>query len=412
MKLILFIGGGDEALPAVKLAKSIGFKTAVIDLDPSCICFKYSDFNIICSTYDVNGCIKLSQQFNDETYKISGVISVASDVPNSVASVAKSLNIPGIPIKAALISSDKMLMKDIFKKNNIEIPWYKEIFSYEDLLKIISKNNKQYVIKPVDSRGSRGVQKIDSNSNLKLSYEEALNYSPSKRVMIEEFISGPQISSESLIFKGKSYTIGLSDRNYELLEKYAPNIIEDGGDLPASLDKEQVSNIEKIIEKIAKILKINNGVIKGDIVFNKDSSTPIIIEVATRLSGGYFCTHEIPLNTGVDFVGNAIKIALGENINLNELEPTEKNCVCQRYLFAKEGIVTKIPNMKKIELMPGIKLAKLRVDIGDKIDSPKSHPGRSGVIIAVGENRVDAQNNAKNAILEMKKNLIIKQELK
>ena len=43
--------------------------------------------------------------------------------------------------------------------------------------------------------------------------------------------------------------------------------------------------------------------------------------MATRLSGGYFCSHEIPLSTGVDFVGNAIKIAMDEEINIKDLTP-------------------------------------------------------------------------------------------
>ena len=31
------------------------------------------------------------------------------------------------------------------------------------------------------------------------------------------------------------------------------------------------------------------------------NENPYIIEVALRLSGGYFCSHEIPLNTGHRF---------------------------------------------------------------------------------------------------------------
>ena len=73
MKLILFIGGGDEALPAVKIAKSMGLKTAVIDLDPNCICFQYCEYKIVCSTYDVDSCVKLSKEFHENTHEISGV---------------------------------------------------------------------------------------------------------------------------------------------------------------------------------------------------------------------------------------------------------------------------------------------------------------------------------------------------
>ena len=67
--------------------------------------------------------------------------------------VADSLNLPGIPVKAARITSDKLLMKNKFKQDDIAIPWYKEIFSHEELRKIINEPGYDYVIKPVDSRG-------------------------------------------------------------------------------------------------------------------------------------------------------------------------------------------------------------------------------------------------------------------
>jgi len=62
---------------------------------------------------------------------------------------------------------------------------------------------------------------------------------------------------------------------------------------------------------------IVGATVKGDIVVHKGE--PYVIELAARLSGGFFCTREIPLNTGVDFIGCAIRVALGERIAAEEL---------------------------------------------------------------------------------------------
>lgn len=408
MKAILFIGGGEETLPAIHLAKSMQLKTIVIDYDDSCPCFSESDFQIVCSTYDVDSCVRESNNFNNKVHKISGVICVANDVPLSVASVASALKLPGIPVTAAKIASDKILMKDYFKEHGISVPWYKEIYSVSDLSKEIIDKNKVYVIKPVDSRGARGVQKINMDSNFEAVFDEAIKNSPSKRVMIEEFIGGPQLSTESIVYENKSYTIGLSDRNYELLEKFAPHIIEDGGDLPASLNTNQKKNVEALIENISRALEISNGVIKGDIVFDHHSDIPIVIEVATRLSGGYFCSHEIPMSTGVDFLSCAIKLALGEPINPKDLEVKASNFISQRYLFSSEGEVVAVPNIDNIMNLRGIKFLSMRIKVGDIIQSTTSHPGRAGVVIAEGFSREQAKENAKNAIIEMQKQLILR----
>ena len=411
MQTILFIGGGEETLPAIFLAKSMSLRTVVIDHDESCPCFPEADHQIVCSTYDVEACIKEAKNFDKNINKISGVICVANDVPLSVASVASELNLPGIPIRSAQIASDKILMKNHFKINKISIPWYKEIQSVDELSKEIANKNISYVIKPVDSRGARGVQKINKDSDLKISFNEALQNSPTKRVMIEEFIGGPQLSTESIVCNGKTYTIGFSDRNYDLLDKYAPNIIEDGGDLPASLNDNQKRNVEILLSDVAKSLNIQNGVIKGDIVFDHSSDLPIVIEVATRLSGGYFCSHEIPLSTGVNFLGCAIMLALGLDLDAEDLVIKKSNFISQRYMFLPKGKVLKVPDINSIKKLKGIELAKIRVKTGDIIKSTKSHPGRAGVVIASGLTRQESINNAKNAINEMQRGLTMDEYL-
>ena len=119
-----------------------------------------------------------------------------------------------------------------------------------------------------------------------------------------------------------------------ILKKYFPHIIENGGDLPASISESQKIEINNIIKDAAHSLGVDKGVVKGDIVISKGK--PVIIEMATRLSGGYFCSHEIPLSTGVDFVGNAIKIAMDEEINIKDLTPKFSKNISQRYIFPKE----------------------------------------------------------------------------
>ena len=122
--------------------------------------------------------------------------------------------------------------------------------------------------------------------------------------MIEKFMKGPQVSTESLVIDGKAFTPGFSDRNYEFLNHFAPHIIENGGQLPSKLRTSTKKLVNNLIQKCSESMGIQNGVLKGDIVIT--NGKPFIIEIATRLSGGYFCSHEIPLNTGVDFVGAAI----------------------------------------------------------------------------------------------------------
>ena len=398
-KTILFVGGGLETIPGVRLAKSIGLHVIVSDINPDAPCMIEADDFLISNTYDVKSTLVSAKKFHETRKKINGVICMASDVPLTVAKVASGLKLPGISIDSAKIVTDKVLMKDCFKRNNLPIPKYKEIFDLVDLKSELKSFDYPFIIKPVDSRGARGVLKVTNNIDLGWAYLHAKSFSPSGRVLIEQYLEGPQVSTEALVINEKVFNIGFSDRNYEFLEKYAPFIIENGGDLPSHLNKNEQNLILKTFEKTAKALKIKNGVLKGDMVLSKGD--PYIIEVAARLSGGYFCSHEIPLNTGVDFVGNAIMIALGNKINEKELIKKINKPVCQRYFFPKPGKVVNISIPKWINNNKQIKLFEIRVKLGDIIPEPTDHPARAGVVICVGETSNEAKKITEKVIKEV-----------
>ena len=224
--------------------------------------------------------------------RLDAVMCLATDVPLTVASVAAEFELMGIPVSAAKAVSDKIIMKDLFHAKKLPVPWYSEVNDVQHLYSIREQKGLPLIIKPVDSRGARRIA-YHSRDGLGLGIDTALGYSPTNRVMIERYLDGPQISTEALVIDGKVYTLGVSDRNYEFLEKYSPHIIENGGSLPSNLPPRDLGKVVSVFEKTAGALGIQNGVIKGDMVLH--GGEPFILEVAARVSGGYFCSHEIPL---------------------------------------------------------------------------------------------------------------------
>ncbi len=82
---------------------------------------------------------------------------------------------------------------------------------------------------------------------------------------------------------------------------------------------------------------VTNGTVKGNIVIHQGE--PYVIELAARLSGGFFCTREIPLNTGVDFIG----CAPSRWHSAKQMQPTSCSPgifapVIQRYAFPAPAV--------------------------------------------------------------------------
>jgi biotin carboxylase len=398
-KTLLIVSGGIEAAYAAKRAKELGLYVVVSDRDHEAPGFEFSDSRLLADVYGFDETAAAAERFSRKIRKIDGVLCVAADAPMTVAAVCAKLGIPGLSRESARLASDKLAMKTRFREAGIPIPWFAAVATPQELSRIAVERGSDLVVKPADSRGSRGVQRIAHVKDLNGAFALAQSHSPTQRVMVEQYLEGPQVSTESVVVNGKCFTPGLSDRNYEYLERFAPFFIENGGDLPSALAPEIQTRIKHLVERAAAALGIANGTVKGDIVVH--DGEPYVIEMAARLSGGFFCTREIPLSSGVDFIGAAIKVALGECPTAAELEPSQAVPVVQRYAFPNPGRVVSIDGADEARAAPGIEDAIVTAKIGDIIPTAGDKRPSAAMVLATGHTRDDALAKANAALAKI-----------
>jgi biotin carboxylase len=385
MQTLLFVSGGIEALPGIRLARERGLHTVVSDGSAEAPGFEVAHDGFVADTYGVAETVLAARQYHETVRPIDGVISVGADVPVTVAAVAEDLELPGISGESAYLAADKLAMKRRFLQRGVAIPWFSAVQSIAHLRQIVGQRRLPMVLKPVDSRGARGVLLLTEQVDLDWAFALSSGQSPTARVMVEDYLEGPQVSTESIVLSGTCQTVGFSDRNYDLLERFAPYMIEDGGQMPSIHPAPIRTEVEALVGRAAAALGILEGVVKGDIVISRGRA--FVIEIAARLSGGYFCTHQIPLNTGVDFVGRAIDLALGVPVHAEDLQPRLNVGVAQRYIFPEPGLVERV---EVPDLRPGVEMLEIRVKPGDVIGPIVGHPSRAGVVIGTGNTREEA----------------------
>ncbi len=394
-KTILIISGGREALPIIEKAIAMGLHVIVSDGDEKAPGLALAHEAMLSSTYDAEKSLRLARAMHSVS-PIDGVLSAAADVPLTVATVAEGLGLPGPSIESARLASDKFLMKEAMRGAGVPVPWYSMVMGPMELKKIIFERKKTLVIKPVDSRGARGVIRLTGGVDPSWAFFEAEKNSPSGRVMAEEWVEGLQISTESVLTGGVVATPGLSERNYEYIERFSPYVIENGGDLPARLTDDERKAVDKVIGRVGRALGIDDWTIKGDIVMG--DCGPVVIEAAPRLSGGFFCTHTIPLSLGVDIVEAAILLALGVKVRAGDYRPWKSRFVSQRFWFPGPGVVRSIRIPPHIKMMPGLEEMEINVKPGDTLGPVVSHPGRAGMVITTGVTPEEASMRAREAI--------------
>jgi biotin carboxylase len=395
-KTLLIVSGGVEAADAARRAKELGYYVVVSDRDPEAPGFAFADSCLIADVYSPDETSAAAERYHRKIRKIDGAICVAADAPMTVAAVLQRLGLPGLSMESARLASDKLAMKECFKQAGVPVPWFAPVATPQCLTRIAIERGANLVIKPVDSRGSRGVQRIADVKDLNQAFLLALSHSPTDRVMVEDYLEGPQVSTESVVIDGKCFTPGFSDRNYEHLERYAPFFIENGGDLPSQLPAETQAKVKAVVARAAAALGIVNGTVKGDIVVHKGE--PYVIELAARLSGGFFCTREIPLNTGVDFVGAAIKIALREPVAAEELEVKSTTPVIQRYAFPNPGRIVGVKGAEEARKVKGVAELIVTAKPGDVIPPAGDKRPSAAMVLATGASRAEALTAANDAL--------------
>jgi len=392
MKTLLIVSGGIEAVPGIQHAVNMGLKVIVSDGDSNAVGFRSAHQKIVASTYDAEATLKGVLEYERLYGKIDGVICIAADVPLTVATLVQHLGLKGISVATAKLSMDKLSMKECFRGAGIPIPWFKEIVSVDDLRKTITSVNFNLIIKPIDSRGARGVLQLGEQTDLFWAYSQAKENSPSGRVMVEEFLEGFQVSTESIIVGERASTPGFSDRNYEHLERFRPYVIENGGEQPTQLHELERQAVSDLAVKAARAMGIQYGTAKGDMILTKDG--PKIIEMAARLSGGWLATNQITLATGINLVEIAIKLALGEPVELPEPYPLIRQGVAIRYFFPVAGRVFSINDQNQMLSQEWVSKYDIYVKEGDMIEPVTNHTKRAGYVITVGQNRDEAVQRA------------------
>jgi biotin carboxylase len=392
-KTIMILGAGPEQIEAIEIAKNLDLKVIAVDGNSKAPGLTIADIGIAEDIKDIDKMIAIGQE-----HKIDGIMTHAVEIPQIVAKVAKKLDLPGIDPEVAERATDKLKRIKCFKENGISCANFETAKNLEEAEEKAEKIGFPCVFKPIDKAGARGVIKLNSIKEVKIAYEHTLKNTQENIILIEEFLDGKEISTESIVYNENIYNIGIGDRNYNR-KKFEPFFIQDGGQIPANLSPETTKNLIDQVELVIKAIGIDWGVAKGDFLIEEDGRIRVI-EMAARTSGGRFSSIRVPLSNGINIIKLLILISVGEEIDLDELKPKFSRYVADRFILPEPGKITGIDGYEKAINLDGIYNIYLDegLVLGNEIETITDHACRKGQIISVGNTYEDAINMAETAV--------------
>lgn len=211
---------------------------------------------------------------------INLVYSVGSDIAMPViGKVSEDLQMPHfISSNAAIQCNNKNQMRSILGND------FEGNIPFQELEKIHEYNDKLFegyplFLKPADSQGQRGVKKINSFDDLEENFELSKGFSRSGTVILEKYVSGPEVSVNGYMVNGVLVFCEISDR--VTWDKYEGLIHEHV--VPSNHQGPVEEKVSALMEKTAVKMDILNGPVYAQMKI--EDNNPYIIEITPRLDG-------------------------------------------------------------------------------------------------------------------------------
>jgi len=399
-KRLLILGGGYEQLHAVRIAKELGAYVIVFDGHEIAPCqIEANEFHQV----NIKNTTELLQKCSE--VKPEAIFVHAAELAIEAARIAEKFNLIGLSQDQAKRGTDKSVRSECFRQADINIPLFKalgEKASWKEWEKAAGAISFPLIVKPTKLAGAQGVMLVKNKDELQEYFQSRTQFTGQKFI-IEQYVEGEQLSTESVLVSGELISCAVALRHYDTTKNLFPYQIEDGHSMPWDGTKHYISAIEKVTEKAAKALGMQDGVLKGDIIIKEDG-TLIVLEMAVRTSGGRFCDTVVPLSSGVHILYPLIQRALGQSVSFDALKPQYNVGVSQRFVLVPAGTpLKKSKKIQKIVMRDYVSASWFRDDIMELEQAPTitSHRDRLGYVICTGKNRMVADARAREIVQEI-----------
>ena len=365
------LGGGFLQCFVIKKAKQLGYRVLVLDADPNAMGFKLADEYAVINIVDEEACLKYAQE-----HHVDGVLTAATDFSVlTMSRIAEEMKLSGINYVAAKrIKNKAEVRKCLFEAKADDTGYSFQIDNLEQIPQILPQVKFPVMMKPVDGSGSRGASKVERVEDFAKACEFAMAGSISHRAVAEPFIDGKEYGVESFVDNGVIHVMGVMQKDMTLPPYYA----ELGHAIPSGLSDEMENKIKDCVRKALVALGVNHGSVNMDLLITEKGDVHIV-DVGARMGGNLIGSHIIPIGTGIAYMDNMIRAAVGDETDWRPA--AEPKPVATKLLALSPGIVKALPDFDAIARQYNV-IIEHHLHIGDVINEYHTNLDGCGYVVA------------------------------
>lgn len=392
MKKLLILAGAGVHCKVVEAAKELGIYTIVTDnlsLEDA-PAKQIADEVLNYDIFDIEGIVKYCKKNN-----VDGVLGFCIDPTQRPAQmICERLKLHSFGTKNQVFAlTDKNTFKDLCIQNQVDvIPEY-----FEDKLEDIEY---PVIVKPVDSRGSRGIEVCNNQEQLIRCLRDAKKESTNGKAIIEKYMGNNQELTITYVVKdGEPNLISIGDR--------FPGRIEDNLDRqnicviqPSRFSNLYMENVHQKVITMIKKLGIQNGPVfmQGFV----DGNTVRMFDPGIRFPGNEY-ERIYTKATGINPMKSIIKYSVGGEIDdyngkMKDSYLLNDKIAVQYMINIGAGKIGKFSGLNEISKIPQVVDIQQRHFEGETIENTGDIKHRAGEICLLCKRDMEEINNCINQI--------------
>lgn len=371
MKKLLMLGGGFLQNFVILKAKQLGYCVHVLDANPNAIGFESADYYEVINIVDEEACLAYARE-----HEIDGVLTAATDFSVlTMSRIAGEMGLPGINYESAKIIKNKAAVRKILFDAHADDTGYSyEIHNTEEANELKDSIVYPVMVKPCDGSGSRGASRVDNAEDFVGACEFAMNGSITHRAVAEPFVVGREYGVESFVENGTIHVLGVMQKDMTLPPYYA----ELGHAIPSGLSEELEVKVKTCVYNALVALGVNHGSVNMDLLINEKGDVHIV-DIGARMGGNLIGSHIIPRGTGIDYMGNMIRAAVGDKTDWTPI--WEPKPVATKLLALSPGVVAGLPDFDEIARENAV-VIEHHLNVGDQINEYHTNLDGCGYVVA------------------------------
>ena len=351
-KRLLVLGGTQISCEIIEKAKLMGINVIVTDYNTAenSPGKQIVDEHYLVSATDVDAVVSLIKEKS-----IDGVIVGFNDM--LLPYYAEICQRAGFPSYGTKEQFELFINKDRYKalcrKHNV--PTVEEYS-----IKVDASDNEldkikfPVLVKPADNSGSRGVFICDRKEELKEKLNKALSFTKSGEVLVEQYLTGEEVTVFFVFKDGEYYLTGIGNRHVKRIqENLLPLPV--GYTYPASVTKSYIENILPNVKNMLSDAGIQNGMMFMQC--KVENGVVVVYDIGFRLTASLEY-RMFETACGYNPLEMMIRFALTGKMVKND-EPLRINSHIGKYgynlsFLAEPGKIEAINGIEEVQSMDGV----------------------------------------------------------